>query len=283
MLELWLDEQLELEYGRALKIRVLNTLASIQTPYQKIDVFETQAFGKVFTLDGVIMMTEKDEFAYHEMISHVPLLSHSQPQRVLVVGGGDGGTVREVLKHPSVKEVHLCEIDRQVVEMSSQFFPEIAAAMQDAKVQHIYQDGAKYVEQMKGYFDIILVDSSDPIGPAEVLFQKPFYQSMQQALRQSGICVTQAESYYYHGDIISSLFRFIPDLFKKYSYYWTAIPTYPSGMIGFTFLSDTIDPAIVQPDEKRIPEGLKYYNHEIHQAAFVLPNFARKYLQGRFE
>ncbi|MEM7180148.1 MAG: polyamine aminopropyltransferase [Spirochaetota bacterium] len=280
-MELWLDEELELVEGRALKMRVLKTLDSIQTPFQKIDVFETQAFGRVFTLDGVIMMTEKDEFAYHEMITHVPMLSHPNPESVLVIGGGDGGTVREVLKYPSVKEVHFCEIDKAVVDMSIKYFPEIANAMQDDKVIHAYEDGAKYVEDRKGKFDIIIVDSSDPIGPAEILFQKPFYQAMRAALKETGICVTQAESYYYHGDIIQSLFAFIPDVFEEYSYYWTAIPTYPSGMIGFTFLSNKIDPHQFPGISARIPGGLKYYNPEIHKASFALPNFAEKYVKRK--
>jgi spermidine synthase len=277
-MELWLDEKLELANGRAMKMRVVKTLESVKTKFQQIDVFETQAFGKVFTLDGVIMMTESDEFSYHEMITHVPMISHPNPEYVLVIGGGDGGTVREALKHKSVKEVHLCEIDKGVVDISRKYFPDIAKAMSDPKVVHAYEDGAKYVKKNKKKFDIIVVDSSDPIGPAEVLFKKPFYEGMAGALRDGGICSTQAESFFYHGDIIKGLFEFIPKVYKQFGYYWTAIPTYPSGIIGFTFLSQKVDPYKVEVDASRVPKGLKYYSKEMHKSAFVLPEFAKKFI-----
>ncbi len=278
-MELWLEEQLELANGRAMKMRVLETLDSFKSPFQQIDVFKTQAFGKVFTLDGIIMMTESDEFSYHEMITHVPMLSHPNPEYVLVVGGGDGGTVREVLKHSSVKEVHLCEIDKAVVDMSKKHFPSIAKAMSDKRVIHAYEDGAKYVKANKKKFDVIIIDSSDPIGPAAVLFSEGFYKAMHGALRETGFCSTQAESFFYHGDIIKSLFSFIPKIYKEYGYYWTAIPTYPSGIIGFTCLSNKLNPYNVVVDPKRVPKGLKYYSAEMHKAAFVLPEFAKSYIK----
>lgn len=278
-MELWLDEQLELNNGRAMKMRVLRTLDSIQSPFQKIDVFETQAFGKVFTLDGVIMMTESDEFSYHEMITHVPMMTHPNPETVLVIGGGDGGTVREALKHKSVKEVHLCEIDKAVVDMARKHFPDIAQAMSDPRVVHAYLDGAKYIQDNPNRFDVIIVDSSDPIGPAAVLFTEEFYKGMVTALKPTGVISTQAESFFYHASIISSLFEFIPRHYKEYGYYWTAIPTYPSGIIGFTCLSNSINPYNVQIDKSRIPTGLRYYSSEIHKASFVLPEFAKKYIK----
>jgi spermidine synthase len=278
-MELWLDEKLELENGRAMKMKVLRTLDSVVTPFQKIDVFETQAFGKVFTLDGVIMMTESDEFSYHEMITHVPMISHPNPEYVLVIGGGDGGTVREVLKHKSVKEVHLCEIDKGVVDMARKHFSDIAKAMSDERVVHAYEDGAMYVEKNKGKFDVIIVDSSDPIGPAAVLFSEEFYLKMSFALKETGFISTQAESFFYHGNIITELFKFIPKIYKEYGYYWTAIPTYPSGIIGFTCISNKLNPYEIEIDKTRVPTGLKYYSPEIHKAAFVLPEFAKKFIK----
>ncbi|GBF40389.1 polyamine aminopropyltransferase [Leptospira johnsonii] len=277
-MELWLDETLELPNGRALKIRVKEFLHSRKTPFQKIDVFESQSFGRMFTLDGVVMMTEADEFAYHEMIAHVPMMSHPNPEKVLVIGGGDGGTVREILKHPSVKEVHLCEIDKGVVDVCYEYFPEIANAMKDPRVVHAYEDGAKYVQDYKEYFDVICVDSSDPVGPAEVLFKRPFYETMAASLKQGGICTTQAESFYYHGKVIKELFQFIPQVFDHCGYYFTVVPTYPSGIIGFTYCSKGPDPYKVEPDPKRVPKGLKYYSAEIHKAAFTLPPFAQEYI-----
>ena len=275
----WIEEILELPNGRALKIQVTKKLESTKSEFQQMDVYDTVSFGKIFTLDGVVMMTELDECGYHEMIAHVPLMCHPNPQKVLVIGGGDGGTVREVLKHKSVKEVHLCEIDKMVVDLSLKHFPEIAGAMNDPKVKHVYADGAQYAKDHPNTFDVIMVDSSDPIGPAEVLFRKPFFESLKLALTENGICTNQAESFYYHGKIIQGLFDFIPEVFNKYGYYFTVVPTYPSGIIGFTFLSDTISPYTVAPDFSRMPEGLRYYTPEIHKAAFALPAFAQKYIK----
>lgn len=278
-MNIWYTEGLEIEKGRKISYRVTKTLDSIRTPFQKIDVFETQSFGRMFTLDDVTMVTEFDEHSYHEMIAHVPMMSHPNPKTVLVIGGGDGGTVREVLKHPSVEEVVLCEIDKGVVDACYDYFPEISAALKDKKVTHYYDDGAKYAREHKGKFDIILVDSSDPVGPAEVLFKEPFYRDMATALSETGIIATQAESFWYHGDVIASLFEFIPKIFSEYGYYYTTIPTYPSGIIGFTFLSNRINPYSVSPDPARIPPGLKYYSAEMHKSAFVLPEFAKKYIK----
>ncbi|WCL47759.1 polyamine aminopropyltransferase [Leptospira sp. GIMC2001] len=278
-MEIWYTEGLEISKGRKVSYRVTKTLDSIQTPFQKIDVFETESFGRMFTLDDVTMVTERDEHSYHEMIAHIPMMSHPNPENVLVIGGGDGGTVREVLKHPSVKEVVLCEIDKGVVDACYKYFPEIAEAMKDKKVIHHYDDGAKFARENKGRFDVILVDSSDPVGPAEVLFKEPFYRDMAGALRETGVIATQAESYWYHGDVIKSLFEFIPKIFPQYGYYYTTIPTYPSGIIGFTFLSNKINPYEVVPDPSRVPKNLKYYSPEIHKAAFVLPEFAKQYIK----
>lgn len=278
-MENWIEEILELPNGRALKIQVTEKLDSVKSEFQTMDVYNSKSFGKMFTLDGVVMMTEFDEFAYHEMITHVPMMNHPNPEIVLVIGGGDGGTVREALKHSSVKEVHLCEIDKMVIDVSYKHFPAIANGMKDPKVKHVYADGAKYVEDNPGKFDIILVDSSDPIGPAEVLFRKPFYTSMRKALKKTGICTTQAESFYYHGKIIKGLFDFIPEVFEKYGYYFTVIPTYPSGIIGFTYLSNSISPYAHEPDFSKLPQGLKYYTPEIHKAAFALPAFAQGYIK----
>lgn len=278
-MENWFTESLEVEKGRKMSFRVTETLDSIQTPFQKIDVYQTQSFGRMFALDDVTMLTEKDEHSYHEMIAHVPMMSHPNPKTVLVIGGGDGGTVREVLKHPSVEEVVLCEIDKGVVDTCYKYFPEISAALKDKKVVHHYDDGAKYARDNKGRFDIILVDSSDPVGPAEVLFKEPFYRDMAAALTETGIIATQAESFWYHGDVISSLFEFIPKVFPEYGYYYTTVPTYPSGVIGFTYLSNKVNPYNVTPDKSRVPAGLKYYSPEMHKAAFVLPEFAKKYIK----
>ena len=269
------QEDYEFSKGRALDYKIKKYLYSEKTPFQEIEIFDTEYFGRMFTLDGVVMMSEFDEFAYHEMIAHVPLMSHPNPRRVLVIGGGDGGTIREILKYASIEEVHLCEIDKRVVELCYEFFPKISNFMKDSKVKHVYDDGIKYIENHKEYFDCIIVDSTDPIGPGEVLFKRPFYEKMYHALRENGICTTQSESFYYHREIIQELFSFIPKIYPNFGYYYTLVPTYPSGVIGFSFCSKGIDPYQFKIDTGKLPKELYYYTPEIHKAAFTLPNFMK--------
>ena len=278
-MELWLDEELELEEGRALKVRVTKVLESIKTKYQQLDIVETQSYGRMFLLDGVIMFTDRDEFCYHEMITHVPLMSHPSPERVLIIGGGDGGALREILKHPTIKEVVLCDIDEAVSEMSKKYFPKVGSSLLDPRATLVHTDGSEFIKKHPGAFDLAIVDSTDPIGPAVALFRKEFYLSLKKALKPGGIAVTQAESFQYHEKTISALFDFIPEVFELYGYYWTSIPTYPSGLIGFTFLSDSVNPYKCVIDQSRVPADLKYYSAEMHRAAFTLPPFAKKFIR----
>ena len=173
--ELWYTEVDKNGFGKSFK--VVQTLYKGQSEFQSIDILETSGFGRLLLLDGLVMTTEKDEFVYHEMISHIPLLAHPNPKQVLVIGGGDGGTIREVLKHPSVERAVLCEIDGMVIEASKQWLPTIACALDDPKVEIQVADGAAYVAKHKNTFDVILIDSTDPIGPGARLFNKEFYLS----------------------------------------------------------------------------------------------------------
>jgi len=159
-------------------------LVKVKSPFQKIEVFATEAFGNMLVNDGIVMLTQFDNHAYHEMIAHVPLFAHPNPKRVLIVGGGDGGTLTEVLKHDGVEEVIMCEIDKKVVDVSKKYFPELTQSFKDPRATVVYEDAAKYVKNKKDYYDIIIVDSSDPIGPAVVLFQKQFYQDVKDALKK---------------------------------------------------------------------------------------------------
>ena len=238
----------------------------------------------MLVLDGVIMCTEWDEHAYHEMLAHVPMFTHPHPERVLVVGGGDGGTIREVLKHPSVKEAILCEIDEHVIRLSKKHLPALASSLDDPRVKIMCEDGAKFVRENKNAFDIILVDSSDPIGPATVLFSEEFYSSMRDSLRDGGIAATQSESFFYHGDIVQKLTGYAKKLFPIPGYYFTVVPTYPSGIIGFTFCSKKYHP-LNNIDEKRIAElapKLRYYNAAIHRGSFALPTFIASRIDIRY-
>ena len=276
--DIWIEEKLEIKKGRALKVRITKSLEKIKSEFQEIEVVESETFGKILLIDGVIMVTESDEFCYHEMIAHVPLCVHPKAQRVLVIGGGDGGTVREILKYDSVNEVDVCEIDEKVIEISKRHFPYLANSFNDPRVKIYCEDGNKFIKAHKDEYDIIIVDSSDPIGPAEVLFRREFYEAMYRALKDDGVVVTQAESFFYHKKIIKSLFSFIKDIYPISEYYYTLVPTYPSGVIGFTFCSKKYHPINDFNETEALKLlDLKYYNKDIHKAAFNLPTFAQYY------
>jgi spermidine synthase len=276
---LWFQDCIEFGHGSTLSIKIKDVLYHGRSRFQEIAILETEKMGRLMVLDGVTMLTEYDEFAYHEMISHVPLLVHPKPTRVLVIGGGDGGTVREVLKHPEVETVHLCEIDEGVVTACRRYLPSLAAGLDDPRVTIFYEDGARFVADHPTSYEVIIVDSTDPVGPGQVLFQAPFYDHMKKALTDQGIAVTQCESMYLHRPVIEGVFAFARKLYPRLGYYYTLVPTYPSGMIGFFFCSKELDP-LSEIDENRSArlQDLKYYSPEIHRAAFCLPRFAREFL-----
>lgn len=244
-------------------------------------------------LDGVIQCTDRDEFSYQEMITHLPVCAlQREPKRALVVGGGDGGVLRELSRYTSLEEIHIAEIDGMVIDVSKKYFPQMAVGFSDPRVSVHVCDGIKFVQDApEGTYDVIVVDSSDPVGPAEVLFQEPFFQYMHRALAPGGIVCTQAESQWYHLDIIKSLAAMCRNVFVggTIQYAYTTIPTYPSGQIGFMVCTKASDG---EPNDPRIakrqppaptdasPLGpLKYYNPELHKAAFTLPTFARDALK----
>jgi len=276
----WFEEKLELKDGRLIKIQYKELLDSVKSEYQKIDVYDTVPFGKMLVHDDVIMVTEFDEAHYHEMIVHVALNVHANPRQVLVIGGGDGGTLREVLKHKQVQTAHLCEIDGQVIEICKKHFPNLSCSFDDPRVEVFLEDGAAFVKKRENFYDVIIVDSSDPIGPAEVLFQEQFYKNMFNALSHDGIVITQSESFLYHRHIIKNIVASNKKIFPLYFYYYTMVPTYPSGVIGFSFCSKKYHPIEdFNPEKADALTGLKYYNKEIHKAAFVLPQGFAKFLE----
>ncbi len=265
----------------AFSLRVKYKLFEKLTTYQKIEIFDSYDYGKVLVLDGFIMLTEKDEFIYHEMITHVPLFTHPEPKRVLVIGGGDGGAVREVLKHESVEKVELVEIDEEVVSAVRKYFPQVASALEDKRVEIKFQDGIEFVKSKNEIYDIILIDSPDPIGPAVGLFEESFYKDAFSALNDSGIIVAQAESPFIYPDLIKQ----INSAFKKYlpivRFYLVNVPTYLSGVISFVLGSKKFDPIkdFNSDRVKKFNSKLKYYNEQIHIASFALPNFFRELLE----
>lgn len=261
----------------SLGIKIKEQLLEQQSEFQKITIYQTEFFGKLLTLDGLVMLSEKDEFVYHEMISHVPLCVHPAPRRVLVVGGGDGGSVREILKHESVEEVVLCEIDEQVVRVCQKHFPTIAGKLEDPRVTLAFRDGFEFLKEYENYFDVILTDSSDPIGPGVNLFKESYFQLIKNALREGGIAVSQSESPWFFQEVMHDMTAEMARVFSVVKTYSAFIPLYPSGFWTFTFMSNSQRPLCF--DESRsaaVSAGCNYYNPQIHRAAFALPNFVTK-------
>lgn len=263
--------------GQALSLEVEEVLHQEKTEYQDLLVFKSKAYGNVLVLDGVIQATERDEFSYQEMITHLPMVAHSCPKRALVIGGGDGGVLRELARHDCLEEIVICELDAAVPAASKKYLPSMAKGFDDPRVTVHHMDGAVFMENHQDYFDVIITDSSDPVGPASVLFEKPFYQKMHSALREGGIVCTQGECLWLHVNLIKDMFVFCKELYKSVQYAYCTIPTYPSGQIGFMICSKSERPC-EEPAREFSDPDLRYYNTDIHRAAFVLPEFARKEL-----
>jgi spermidine synthase len=278
----WFHERGELWKGQAMSLKVKKVLDHHRSDFQDILVFESESHGNVLVLDGVIQVTERDEFSYQEMIAHIPLYAHPNPKRVLVIGGGDGGVLREVAKHPGVEEIVECEIDEGVINVSKKYLPSLAKGYDDPRVTVRVMDGAKFMDENQDSFDVIITDSSDPIGPASVLFETPFYNAMYKSLREGGIVCTQGECMWLHLDLIRPLMDSISMTYQSVEYAYTTIPTYPSGQIGFIVATkghgSCKKPARKPSDE--VQQGLQYYSSELHEAAFVLPVFAQRAIFG---
>ncbi len=275
-LDLWVQETFRDIY--ATRFRVKRVLYSGQSPYQRVDVVETAGHGRMLLNDGLVMVSERDEHVYHEMIAHVPLFVHGRPRRVLVIGGGDGGTVREVLRHPVVEHVRLVEIDQLVVDACREFLPATAACLADPRVKVTIADGVRFVAETEERYDVVLVDSTDPIGPAAPLFGREFYGNVRDVLTDQGIVVSQAENPFYEQAAQRSLLATLQDLFPVLGVYNYHNLTYPGGLWSFSFASKGPRPlADFSPHLVGAAElDLKYYNAAVHGAAFALPEFQRR-------
>lgn len=275
MTEQWITEQLHPYYQKSL--RVQEVLLDEQTEYQHLQVVRTEFFGNAMILDGIIQLTERDNAGYHEMISHVAMLAHDNPKNVMIVGGGDGGTLQQVLRYPSVERAVLCELDKRVVEAGIQYFPNFGNPFSDGRVELVIQDAFPYLQQSGGQFDVIISDTTDPIGAAEKLFTKEFYQLMAGALRPNGIIVTQCEQMFFDTALIKQMMEIARGLARNPAYYYALIPTYPGGGIGFMYVSDR--PWTGGLNKPYPPGTMNYLNPDIHRAAFALPEFVRRYLE----
>lgn len=267
--------------GFGISIKINKVLFSEQSQFQKIEIIDTDStLGKILTLDDLMMTSEGDEYFYHEMISHIPMLNHPNPKSVLVIGGGDGGTVREVLKHDTVKKVVLCEIDGMVIDACKKYLPTIAGKLDDPKVDVLVEDAIEYVKNKENEFDIILIDSTDPMGPGEGLFTEEFYTNIRRSLKKGGIVAAQSESPIVNKEEIKKMYKLLKKVFPITSTYTSPIPTYPGGYWAWAFCSESVEP-LSYIDEKRcekISKTCKIYNKEYHLARFALPSFLKELL-----
>ncbi len=275
--ELWIEERHQDFF--ATRYRVERTLFCEQSDYQEVLVVESKGYGRMLFNDGLVMVSEKDEFIYHEMIAHVPLYLHPHPQRVLVIGGGDGGTVREVARHPSVGHCTLVEIDEVVVRASKEFLPSMSCGFDNPKVEVIIGDGVKFVKETQETFDVIIIDSTDPIGPSEPLFGAAFYSTVDQALSPGGIVVAQGESPFLEPEIQSDLHKTLSKQFRWATFYNYTNLTYPGGLWSFAYASRDIHPATDSYRQEVKKRGLshRFYNADVHRGAFLLPELMKKY------
>merc|ERR1712190_66213 len=271
--------------GQANSLQVKEVLLHQKTEYQDLMVFESTDWGKILVLDGVIQLSERDEMSYQEMMAHLPLFAHEGPVNVLIIGGGDGGVLREVVKHKCVANVTHCEIDGGVIDAAKKYFPSVSCAFNDPKVNLIVGDGVGFADKAAdSTYDVMIIDSSDPVGPAEKLFSKEFYVNAHRILKPGGVLCSQGECLWVHADLIQNMLREFGEPFASAEYASIQMPTYPSGQIG-AFLarkaySDASKASTCKKPGRDIPPAmeLRYYSPEMHTAAFALPAFIQRKL-----
>ncbi|MGI5959104.1 MAG: polyamine aminopropyltransferase [Massiliimalia sp.] len=265
-------------------IRVDRQLYSGKSEFQRIDVFESPEFGRFLTLDGYMMLTEKDEFIYHEMITHVPMAVHPKVRNVLVIGAGDGGVIRELVRYPEIETIDLVEIDELVLEVCRKYLPQTACCLDDPRVTAHYEDGLKFIRSCENQYDLIIVDSTDPFGPGEGLFTREFYGNCYNALREDGILINQHESPFYDEDAAAcqNMHKLIVESFPISRVYQAHIPTYPSGHWLFGFASKKYHPLKDLDETRWNLRGLscKYYTTTLHKGAFYIPAYVEEMLKN---
>ena len=274
MSDFWVTEAMN---GFGMTVQVEAELCRRQSKFQKIELYQTAKLGRLLLLDGIIQLTDFDEFAYHEMMANLPLFAHENPRRVLVIGGGDGGVLRELGRHPELEAMDICEIDEEVIRVAREFLPEISCGFDDPRVKIHIADGSEFVRNHPEEYDVIVVDSTDPGGPGAPLFGEEFYRNMKRALRPGGVIATQAESPYLLPEIVARLHAVSRRIFTSVGYGAIMVPTYPTGMIGACVASDRGDVRI--PKREVPPElaaQLRYYTSDVHRAAFANPAFVNR-------
>ncbi len=280
-MDLWFTEYHTPQVRFSIKVR--KHLYQAKSEFQEIDIFDSYEFGRFLALDGFMMVTEKDEFIYHDMIVHIPMATNKRIKKVLVIGAGDGGVVRELTRYETIERIDMVEIDKMVVEACKEYLPQTALKLDDKRVNIYYQDGLKFVRGKSSEYDLVIVDSTDPFGPGEGLFTKEFYGSCYKALTEDGILVNQHESPYYKEDCESMkrAHKRIKELFPICYVYQAHIPTYPSGHWLFGFASKKYNPIddLNSSEWNKLGIETKYYNTDIHKGCFSLPSYVKEMLK----
>jgi len=283
-MENWVEETLH--RGFRVRLKADTVLFDSQTEHQRLIIFENADFGRVMMLDNIVQLTTKDEFVYHEMMSHVPLFAHGKAKKVLIIGGGDGGVLREVLKHPEVKAATLCEIDRGVIDLCRLHFPDISAgAYDDPRTLIVIADGTKFVAETDQRFDVIMVDSTDPVGPGAVLFTKEFYAGCRRCLAPSGLLVTQNGLPFLQASELQQSVGYFRELFGDASCYLATTPSYFGGPMSYGWATDNakLKQRKLRKIERRYNKAgsfpTRYWRPDVHVAAFSLPNYVRELIE----
>ena len=270
--------------GCKFDIKIKQHLHREQSPFQRIDFFDSDEFGIFFTLDGYMMVNEKDEFIYQDMIAHVPMAVNPDIKNVLVIGGGDGGAIRELTRYDSIQQIHLAEIDERVVRLCQQYLPVTSAKLTDRRVQMFFVDGIEFVKRHTNHYDLIIIDSTDPIGPGVGLFTIEFYRDCYTALNSTGILINQHEGPFYEVDAREMIRAHakLREVFEVCKVYQFHMPTYASGHWLFGFSSKGYDPVRDHKRQKWESLGLrtKYYNSDLHVGSFALPTYVQEMLEN---
>jgi spermidine synthase len=281
----WVEEKLHATWRARLVVE--NVVFEEKTEHQHLLIFDNPAFGRVLMLDDIIQLSSSDEFIYHEMMTHVPLFALEEPKKVLIIGGGDGGVLREALRHPSVEKVTMCEIDRSVIDLCTKFFPGISAgAFDNPRADIVIGDGAKFVEETDERYDAVLVDSTDPIGPGAVLFTPEFYAGCKRCMKPGGALITQQGLVFFQPDESAKSVRTFRGMFNDASIYLPVTASYLGGHFALGWATD--DAALRQVSVETLRQRFdraaletRYYSPELHKAAFVLPMYVSRKLEEK--
>lgn len=271
----------EMGVGYGMTVLAKEKIYEAQSPYQKIEVYDTERLGRMLLLDGIIQLAEADEFAYQEMMTHPAVMAHDRPEKVLVIGGGDGGVVRELCRYDDIREIELCDIDEMVVECSRKYLPFMSSSLNDPRVTVHIGDGSAFVRERKNRYDVIIIDSTDPGGPGEPLFGREFYRNVFEALRPGGVAAAQSESPYLLPEVVKNLWRFAGEFFPYSGYAMIHVPSYPTGCIAAGVYGK--DHPVDAPRRKlpeKVASRLRYYTEDLHKASMTLPAFVEQMRQN---